>query len=303
MPRLTTLFADISDSTALFERHGNQQTRDVFQRLLADLGQIASQHGGKLIKTIGDEALCLFPNAASGLDAAVTMQKHVADRYFLGADALAIRIGLFHGDVIIEPDDIFGDGVNVAARLVALANAGQILADESTVASVSSAAAMPTFGYRPLGAVAVKGKQQPLQVMDVLWEDSNTQLTSLARVLDGDALRRGELLHLRMAAREWPVCPADTPFTLGRDPQCQLVMTSATVSRRHAVIEYRGGQFVFTDKSSNGSWLRLGGELVRVHRSSAVLFGQGEVHCGSVYDATDATGGAPHLIHFLLGNS
>ncbi len=301
MPRLTTLFADISDSTALFERYGNQQTRKVMAKLLAGLGQVAQSHQGKLVKTIGDEALCLFPAAAHAIEAAIAMQKAVAGRFFVGSDALAIRIGLFHGEVVIEPDDIFGDGVNVAARLVALANAGQILTDRSSLDEAMTSTTPLPVSWRELGPIAVKGKSEPLNVVDLLWQEDDTNLTSVARVLDTAALATGQLLHLRLGTREWPFKPADAPVHIGRDPGCQLAMTSATVSRHHAVIEYRSGQFVFTDKSSNGSWLRLGGELLRVHRGSVPLFGQGEIHCGSVYDSSQKQT-SQHIIHFLTGS-
>jgi len=301
MPQLCTLFADISDSTALFERHGNQATREVMAQLLADLGQVAQRHQGKLVKTIGDEALCLFPGASTAIEAAIAMQKSVAGQFFLGADALAIRIGLFHGQVIIEPDDIFGDGVNVAARLVALANAGQILTERSSLDAAMAHTPPLQASWRELGPVSIKGKSRPLNVVDLLWDEADTKLTSLAKVLDASALTNGQLLHLRLGGREWPLGAMDTPVHIGRDPACQLVMTSATVSRRHAVIEYSSGQFVFTDKSSNGSWLRLGGELVRVHRNTAPLFGQGEIHCGSVYDSSQKQA-SQHIIYFMTGS-
>jgi len=296
MPQLTTLFADISDSTALLERHGSQRTRALFRRLLQALGDIAEHHQGKLVKTIGDEALCLFPHAGAAVEAAIAMQKHVAGSYFLGEDAIGIRIGLFHGDVAIELNDVFGDGVNVAARVVALANRGQILADATSLAAIQ-----PPPSTRVLGPISVKGKQHPLEVVELLWEDHNTQLTSMARVLDTGALQKGQLLHLRLAGREMVFYSQDMPLSIGRDESSAVFMTSATVSRHHAVIEYNGGQFVFTDKSSNGSWLRLGGELVRVHRSSVILFGQGEIHCGSVYDSQHG-GQAEHVLYFLLGD-
>ncbi len=302
MPRLTTLFADIADSTALFERHGNQRTRQVMQKLLAETGRLAEQHQGRLVKTIGDEALCLFASAAHAVDAAIAMQQAVCGHYFLGDDALAIRVGLFQGEVIIEPNDVYGDGVNVAARLVALANAGQILTDKTTFDSTSAQHASSCVPSRLLGPVTVKGKKQPLSVVELLWNGGDTQLTSVAQVIDVSRLNSGEILHLSQANREWLLAAADTPFRIGRAEANQLTVTSSTVSRNHGMIEYRDGQFAFTDKSSNGTWLRLGGELVRVHRGTVVLFGRGEIHCGSVYH-TNQPDSQRHVIHFFVGEN
>ncbi len=295
MPRLTTLFADISESTALFEQYGNARVRALFQQLLHDLGCVAEQHAGTLVKTIGDEALCLFPGKSAGLQAAVAMQRSVAGKYFLADHCIQIRIGLYHGEVIIEPQDVFGDGVNVAARLVALANAGQILTDTATAGYSDHAAPR-----RLLGPIAVKGKSRPLDVVELLWDADTTQLTSVAQVLDSSVFDSGRWLHMRLGDTEFLWSTQDMPVTIGRDDHSSVRMTSTTVSRRHAVIEYAGDQFVFQDKSSNGSWIKLGGELVRIHRSQVVLFGQGEIHCGSMYDVNQPAQ-SRHVLHFNLG--
>ena len=75
-------------------------------------------HGGRVFKTMGDGFLIEFPSAVGATQCAVAIQD--------AADAVTLRIGINLGDVVIEGEDIFGDGVNVAARLEAICGPGEI---------------------------------------------------------------------------------------------------------------------------------------------------------------------------------
>src|SRR5262245_34300082 len=78
-----------------------------------------TSHGGRIVKTTGDGLLLEFPSVVNAVRCAVQMQTAMADRTAAMDDdrRIAFRIGVNQGDVIVEGDDIFGDGVNVAARL------------------------------------------------------------------------------------------------------------------------------------------------------------------------------------------
>jgi adenylate cyclase len=89
-------------------------------------------HNGRVFKVIGDGALVEFGSAVDAFDCALAIQRHLAT-----ADGLTLRIGVNLGDVVIEGEDVFGDGVNVAARLEPMAPHGGILVSGSVHAQIA----------------------------------------------------------------------------------------------------------------------------------------------------------------------
>ena len=98
-------------------------TLDRLRALRQDvIDPIMTEHGGRVFKTTGDGLLAEFPSAVQALRCAIAIQQHQRE----AADPLPLRIGLHQGDVVIEGDDVLGDGVNIAARIEALAEPGGI---------------------------------------------------------------------------------------------------------------------------------------------------------------------------------
>ena len=89
---------------------------------------ILAAHGGRLFKTMGDGMLIDFSSIVSAVECALAMQKLMAERNAEGAEGKSIlyRIGVHVGDVLIEGDDLLGDGVNIAARLEEIAEPGDV---------------------------------------------------------------------------------------------------------------------------------------------------------------------------------
>src|SRR5215510_5865238 len=130
---LTILFADVSGSTKLFETRGDVEARRLVAAVLNALAEVTGRHGGHVIKTIGDEIMCTFPGPMQGLLGSVDMQKRIAHDPAFARDNLAIRIGLHHGETLVEDNDVYGDAVNTAARMASLAKREQIVTTASTV--------------------------------------------------------------------------------------------------------------------------------------------------------------------------
>jgi class 3 adenylate cyclase len=86
------------------------------------------EYRGRVVRLMGDGALVEFPSAVDAVECAVALQTGVAEREAIKPEdrRIAFRIGINIGDIIIEDDDILGDGVNVAARLEGLAEPGGI---------------------------------------------------------------------------------------------------------------------------------------------------------------------------------
>lgn len=267
---LTILFADVSGSTKLFETLGDEAARRIVSGVLQVLAEITRRHGGKLIKTIGDEVMCTFPGALNGLLAATDMQKRVATDPTFIRDNLAIRIGLHHGETLVEETDVYGDAVNTAARMASIAKREQIVTTASTVSGVTNAGPLRT---RSLGTARVSGKLQPIEIVDVMWQDDTSNVTTVQRVVKlVEAQQRKARLLLRYREQAIELDELAPPFSLGREASNNLMVDAEWVSRTHATIEYKRGYWVIGDRSTNGTWVRLGeADELRLHRDEIQL--------------------------------
>ncbi len=154
-------------------------TRDRFNAHLNELIEPAiASHRGRIVKTTGDALLVEFASVVDAVQCAVDIQKGMAERNTHEPDdrRIVFRIGVNLGDVIIEGDDIHGDGVNVAARLEALADPGGICISGTVFDSVRNK--LPS-GFEDLGEQTVKNIAEPVRAYRVLPEGQ--QATSISQ--------------------------------------------------------------------------------------------------------------------------
>jgi class 3 adenylate cyclase len=159
------LFADVSGSTRLYESAGDAVAHGAIDRCIAALRGATEAAGGRVVKTIGDEIMALFasPDAAAG--AAAAMHAAIGTLPAVNDIRLAVRIGFHAGPVIQRDGDVFGDTVNVAARLVELARAEQILTSAETAAQLGG---LYRAWTRQLYSIAVKGKTEELELCELV---------------------------------------------------------------------------------------------------------------------------------------
>ena len=284
---LTILFADVSGSTRLFETYGDEAAVRMVGGVLVALAEVAARHGGRVVKTIGDEIMCTFPGPLHGLLAATDMQRRVRNDAGFQRDNLAIRIGLHHGDALVEKDDVFGDAVNTAARMAdkSLARRDQIVATASTVDGVKSTTGLRV---RSLGTARVLGKQAPIEIVDVLWQEDLAHVTMVQRVMHATEPAAGARLLVRFKSQVFEL-DESASFSIGRDPASSLVIETEWVSRNHALIEWKRGYFMLADRSTNGSWLKIGDDdELFVHRDETHLRRAGSISLGQAHPLDDA---------------
>ncbi len=274
----TILFADVSGSTRLFEQKGDVEARRLIAAVLGALTVVCNSHGGKVIKTIGDEIMCTFRGALQGVLAACDMQRKMARDIDFVRDNLAVRIGLHHGEVLFEDNDVFGDAVNVAARMTSLAKREQIVTTASSLRELTG----PPISVRSLGRARVSGKLLPIEIVDVVWQEDTSGMTTVQR-----AVRTAEpevapgKLTLRFRDAVIELTPESDPFTLGREANNGLMVAADWVSRTHASIEYKRGHFVLSDRSTNGTWIRIGDDdELRLNRDDIHLRKSGTISLG-----------------------
>lgn len=272
---VAVLFADIAGSTKLYEALGDAEAKELIDEALIGMRTITLRHRGRVVKTIGDELMCVFPSAERGFMAATDMQTLVNALVVTKGVKRMIRVGFHSGPVIEEKGDVFGDTVNVAARMAGLAKGMQIMTTRTTVDALPAALRAST---RAIAAVAVKGKADDLAVCEVIWQESD-DLTMAAGAMQG-AEPVIELV-LRLAGKEL-VLGAERPSAMvGRDPACDLAVSNPKASRQHAKVEKRRDKFFLTDQSTNGTYVTFVGEPeialrreeVMLRRSGRIVFG------------------------------
>src|SRR5512139_2836820 len=133
------------------------------------LEPVLARNGGRLVKLTGDGALAEFPSAVDALSAAIEFQQAMAEanRDQPADTAIVFRVGLHLGDLIVDGDDLYGDGVNVAARLEAEASAGGIVIS-GNVHDATAGRLNATFD--DLGRLALKNIERPVQAFSVKWD-------------------------------------------------------------------------------------------------------------------------------------
>ncbi|MFI5254409.1 MAG: adenylate/guanylate cyclase domain-containing protein [Candidatus Limnocylindrales bacterium] len=161
--RRTFMFTDIVGSTSLAEALGDQ----AWERLLRwhddMLRGLVVSGGGVVVNSTGDGFFITFDSARAGLDCAIAIQRALAEHRETTGFALSVRIGLHTTDANQRGSDYSGRGVHIAARVAALAGAGEILATAETLGEAGDAAASATR------AEQVKGVSEPVSLAVVPW--------------------------------------------------------------------------------------------------------------------------------------
>jgi len=286
----TVVFADLVGSTGLFERLGDQTAGRFVTGLTATLGEIFGQYRGRVVKLLGDGLLVVFPAEGEAVAACMAIQNHLREQP-VAADAggapVQLQVGIDAGEVVEIDGDCYGDAVNSAARLADLAGGEQILATQRVHEALPTAV---RARMRSLGSMYLRGKSEATEVYRVDWQaEADSDRTVLGTSMSSENGSRwlelsapGQLLRLQ---------PRGDRLTLGRSTTASLALNDARVSRLHATVEWRGGQFVLSDISSSGSWVYFGdqSEPLVLRRTECYLVGHGQIALGS----ERGPGGAP----------
>ncbi len=277
------LFADIVDSTRLYERLGDEEARRILGEAMRRLSRVAVDNRGTVIKTIGDEVMCTFEDPNEAASAARDMQEELEE--YTATARLTVQlnahIGLHHGEVIHDDGDVFGDAVNVAARLVSLAKPREIITTEATLALLR-----PDEQIRAhfTDQTALKGKNGQVKLYELAWEDSaltTAPLPSLTEMSSGYPTR----LHITYGDVSVDVTLVNSGLTLGRQKHNDIIVKGPSVSRTHARLIWRRHRFFLVDLSTNGTHVcEAGAEPVWVKKLERELINRGSIGLGEAVD-------------------
>ncbi|MEI7841800.1 MAG: adenylate/guanylate cyclase domain-containing protein [Gallionellaceae bacterium] len=291
--KLAILFADVSGSTSLYEKLGDVEALRIINNCLNVLiRELPSRHG-VVIKTIGDEIMCTFPSPTDALEAACAMQLAVDKERPGGIRPIYIRIGFHYGEVICEGNDIFGDAVNVAARVTSITRARQIL---TTHAAVNALPAKLRNKVRQITRAEFRGKDEAMDVFQVSWEQDDTMTTRIGLPQFRKPSEARHELLLRFHQHLTTINEQHKSIVVGRGENCDLIIPSTFASRQHARIEFSFGKFVLADHSANGTYVRFSdNQVIHVMNQEVMLHGTGVISLGQPFGD-----GPVELIDFLI---
>lgn len=166
---VTILFTDIEESTKYWDKFGDVQGRLMVDRHNRLLFPVVQKFKGRIIKTIGDSIMAAFAKPEYAIKAAVAMQQTMAmERQGDDTFNIRIRIGIHTGDAIVEKEDVYGDIVNVAARVENISKGNEILLSQATVAYIDDEYA---FILKRKGWFVPKGKNKKFYVYSCDWKN------------------------------------------------------------------------------------------------------------------------------------
>ena len=306
----TVLFADLRGSTSMYETLGNAEATSVVTRSVSLLARIVAKHGGQVVKTLGDGLMAVFETPVASIAAADDMHGSMA-RVSMADDAedtltrddgndgektgtgddpqtlparppvpLKLQVGMAHGEIVAMSGDVFGDAVNVAARLLDHAGDNETLATSNVVELLGD---WERSRFRSLDRMQLRGRVEPVHVylQEAVRRFGDTATTAygdmLLPTLEPEGIRLVWLDLNRIYAG------TSLPVVLGRSPQATYIIDDNRVSRSHARIDWHGGTFQLVDLSYNGTYVRFDNdpEIISLRRGACTLHGSGVIGLGA----------------------
>jgi class 3 adenylate cyclase/CHAT domain-containing protein len=196
--KVTIMFTDIKGSTSYYETRGDLAGRTMIHQHNSIVMPLIEKHNGTLLKTIGDATMSLYENAADGLRAATEIQKSLL-AYNQGRPAgeqIKVRCGLNCGIGLVENNDVYGDVVNVTARIESQASAGDIFISEQIYEELRRD---DEFIFRFVNAAKVKGKDEPIKIYRLVWNAEDLKLGKARGGISLVSSRRAGYYHLEVS--------------------------------------------------------------------------------------------------------
>jgi adenylate cyclase len=288
MAELTIAFVDLTGSVSVFETLGNDRATIAVTKLTQWIGSVGVENSGTVVKMLGDGVLLSFTSNRHAVETMIQIQQEHSKRVAQWPNRLKLlmQIGMARGQVVQVDGDCFGDAVNVASRLSDLAGQEQILVTDSVVRKLG-----PRDGVRSrsLGPMRIKGRAEACEVFRIEWQP---EMLSEFLTLPADLHQLGMTaesvfggIELGWLDSSHSFNLTDLPLKIGRVPEADFVVNDPRVSRMHASIDIRSGNYVLEDISSYGTWVRFDGaeNAISLRRQECLLHSDGEIAMGAPF--------------------
>src|SRR5688572_32897031 len=232
------IFAELVGAADLYARLGDAAAHDAIAPCVETLQRSAESTQARFVKRMGGRLMLLSASADAAARTAVAMQVAAGDFPAAGDTRLGLGVGFHYGPVIQNNADVFGDTVNLAARLVEQAARGQILLASDTAEQVG---ALYRRSIRRLYAVQLKGIGEELSLCEIVWRADEP---ATFYPFDAASEPARAKLKLKYRGNKMVLRRIAEAFTIGRDPGCGLVIDDEHASRHHCTIERRHAHLV-----------------------------------------------------------
>jgi len=273
---ITILFADIGGSVRLYQELGDVEGHRHVTESLERMAVAIKKEGGVLLRTVGDESLARFDDPNMAVRAAIAIQQAHQ------SSPLSVRVGFHHGPVIEDRGDVYGNAVNIAARIASFARVTEIT---TTGESVNHLFSEHRQRATLLKTSAVRGLDDSINIFRIDWQSGLESATRIAtRVATPNEQRAATCtrqLHVQFQQNVFTLGAQRSVLTIGRTELADVCVLTDRASREHALLELRDGQFTLTDTSTNGTYIRKDGQpVIAVQRETVILDGRGLIGVG-----------------------
>lgn len=266
------LFADLVSSTRLYEALGDREAHAIVAGCLAGLRDAVERFGGILVKTIGDGIMASFLTADAAFRCAEAIVAAMRCAELESERPLGVHVGFHFGPVIVANGDLFGDTVNVAARLTELADSQRIFTTDSTAEQLDETL---RARVRRVGPVAIRGRRDPIDLFEIA-TGNETLVQWGDRPREEETAAAGPWLRISCRGKEHVLRGERGRLTIGRDASNDLVLKSLSASRFHATVERRKRGWYLVDRSRNGTLVTTdSGQSMRLRREDLRIEGSG----------------------------
>ena len=284
----TILFADLRGSTSLYEKLGNAEASAVVTQSVGLMGRVVEALGGRVVKTLGDGLMAMFDAPAAAVASADEMHEALGrigspagTSFAMSARiaALKLQVGLALGEVVEMGGDVFGDAVNVAARLLDHAGDNETLVTSGVLGGLPVA---KQARFRSLDRMQLRGRVEPVHVhLLEAKRFGDTTATAFGGIVPTVAEPEGIRLVWLDLNRIY--AGSSLPVVLGRSPQATYCIDDTRVSRSHARLDWHSGTFQLTDLSYNGTFVLFDHDpdTISLRRGSCTLHGNGVIGLGA----------------------
>lgn len=285
------LFADLRGSTSMYETLGNTDATTVVTQSVSEIARVVHRHAGHVTKTLGDGLMATFESRVHAVAAAQEMHDALAR---MGAPddsnpddpptrpvPLMLQVGLAYGEVVQMNGDVFGDAVNVAARLLDHAGDNETLATRDVIDGLEE---WEQGRFRSLGHMQLRGRAEPVHVHRLdTGRGSDTSIATAFGDIGYPASNEPEGIRLVWLDLNRIYAGSSLPVVLGRSAQATYIIDDSRVSRSHARIDWHGGTFQLVDLSYNGTYVRFDNdpEVISLRRGACTLHGSGVIGLGA----------------------